>query len=107
MTKAVLAVYANAASPDQEGEFNTWYVGTHIPEVLALDGFVGARRFRLSEAQLGGGSDHQYVTMYDIDAPDVGAVLKGLTDGFKNGSVTFSATMSPGPVVVWDEQTAR
>lgn len=40
MPEAVLAVYANPSDPARDDESNTWYTETHIPEVLALDGFV-------------------------------------------------------------------
>jgi len=103
MPKAVLAVYTNPASADREDEFNSWYDGTHIPEVLALDGFVGARRYRLSDVQFGGGSDHRYVTLYEVDAPDVQAALQGLMKSFRNGALTMSDSMAPGPLVVWDQ----
>jgi len=102
MPKATLAVYANPADAAREDEFNAWYNDTHIPQVLALDGFVGATRHRLSSAQLGGTVEHKYVTFYEIDAPDVQAVLDGLSKGFANGAVTMSDAMSPGPVVVWE-----
>jgi hypothetical protein len=104
--KAILAVYANPAAPEREDEFNTWYIETHIPEVLGLEGFVGARRYELSAAQLGGSSEHRYVTHYDIDAPDVQQALKSLTDGFRNGKVTMNDSMAPGPIVVWEERTS-
>ncbi|MET0728667.1 MAG: hypothetical protein ABWZ76_10270 [Acidimicrobiales bacterium] len=62
MTDAILAVYANPADPTREDEFNAWYTDVHIPEVLALDGVVGATRYQLADAQLGSSGDHRYVT---------------------------------------------
>lgn len=103
MPKAILAVYTNPADAAREDEFNAWYDEVHIPQVLALDGFVGATRHRLSSAQLGGGAEHKYVTFYEIDAPDVQAVLDGLSKSFASGAVTMSDAMSPGPVVVWEQ----
>lgn len=52
---------------------------------------------------LGGWSDHEYVTLYAIDAPELQPVLDGLMTGFRQRSVTMSVTMSSGPIVVWEQ----
>ena len=62
MNPGLLAVW-NAIAPGDEAEFNTWYDGEHVPERLALPGFLGARRYRdLSAA-------HRYCALYDTDSP--------------------------------------
>jgi hypothetical protein len=103
MPNAILAVYADPADPAREDEFNAWYTDVHIPEVLALEGVVGATRYRLADAQLGRAGDHRYVTIYELDAPDLQAVLDGLMAGFGSGAVTMSDAMAPGPLVVWEQ----
>lgn len=40
----------NNPAGDEE-EYNRWYDEVHVPAVLQLDGFVSARRFRLSDAR--------------------------------------------------------
>jgi len=35
-----------------ESEFNDWYVGEHIPEVVGLEGFVTGRRYHCPESPL-------------------------------------------------------
>lgn len=44
MGGSVLVVYAKPVE-GKEQEFDEWYSRVHLPEVIALDGFVSARRF--------------------------------------------------------------
>ena len=39
-----MVVQTGPVSAEREDEYNDWYSGTHIPEVLAIPGFVAARR---------------------------------------------------------------
>jgi hypothetical protein len=107
MPKAIMAVYSNPADAAREDEYNSWYETTHVPEVLALPGFVGATRYRLADEQLGGESEHRYVAMYEIDADDVQATLNGLVEGFGAGKITMSDVIAPGPILVWEQVSER
>jgi hypothetical protein len=80
MTKAKLVVFTSPADVGAEDVFNHWYDTIHVPQLLELPGFVGARRYKLSGAQLHGDvppSGHHYVAEYDIDG-DVQAALDAL-----------------------------
>ena len=48
MTKkgdALLLVYADLIDSKHEEEFNAWYNTEHLPELLALPGFLDAARY--------------------------------------------------------------
>lgn len=107
MPKAIMAVYSNPAEAAREDEYNAWYRDTHVPEVLALPGFVGATRYRLADAQLGGESEHRYVAMYEIDADDIQTALNGLVEGFGGGKITMSDVIAAGPILVWEQVSDR
>ncbi len=49
-TIVIIHVESRPSSPDRDQEYNTWYDEVHIPELVALDGFVSARRLRPSTA---------------------------------------------------------
>jgi hypothetical protein len=49
--KALMVVGSNPATPEQEDEFNRWYVEEHFPDVLAVEGFTLARRYALSDVR--------------------------------------------------------
>ncbi|MBU4275630.1 MAG: DUF4286 family protein [Proteobacteria bacterium] len=47
--------------PAQEEEWNKWYNGVHVPQVLACPGFHRARRYKSPEGS------PKYIAIYDID----------------------------------------
>ena len=65
--------------PEREEEFNDWYNLEHIPQMVALPGFVSGRRYRVENAT------PKYLAWYDtIDetvepGPDFQAVVRGPT----------------------------
>ena len=75
-----LVVFTNPA-PGRNAEFNTWYDEVHLRDVLGVDGFVAAQRFRLAEAQLVDDRSFEYLAIYEIEADDVGAALEALNSG--------------------------
>lgn len=84
---SVLIVLTNAAA-GHEAEFNDWYDNHHLDEVLALPGFVSARRFTLSDDQLPedqmAPSRHRYLAIYDLDitpAQALGTLLEETQTG--------------------------
>jgi len=62
MSPGLLAVWNGIATEDEAG-FNAWYDGEHVPERLALPGFLAARRYRSDVAA------HRYCALYDTESP--------------------------------------
>lgn len=50
----------------REDEFNEWYSGVHIPEILALPGFRSAQRYEVADDAAAAGG-YRYATVYEID----------------------------------------
>ena len=50
-----------------------WYRDVHIPELLAVPGFLGARRFKIhpDDAAAADPGRPQYLIVYDIEADDI------------------------------------
>lgn len=48
--KHILVVMSNAAD-GREDEYNDWYTNVHLPDVLAIPGFVAAQRYKLGKEQ--------------------------------------------------------
>ena len=69
-------VQTNSTDPAREAEFNTWYDDIDIPDVLAVPGFMRARRglgqklpeFPSVDLKEGQG---KYVALYDIETEDI------------------------------------
>jgi hypothetical protein len=99
MPKAILLVESRPSDPSREDEYVAWYRDTHIPDVLAVPGFVGARRYKLRAA---GGTaadplDPSYVTVYEIEADDVGGPVKELGARSAAGLTSRSDAMQMDP----------
>ena len=59
--------------PTREAEYNDWYDGIHIPDVLNTPGFVRARRYQAKELRDGRG---KYMALYGIETDDIDKTLK-------------------------------
>ena len=79
MARHLLVVSTNPA-PGKEDEFNDWYSGTHVHEVVQILGFVSAQRFQVADAQLGEPGQFRYLALYELETDDVAATLQALRD---------------------------
>ena len=83
MPKSVLLVYTNCPA-NKEQEFNTWYDTIHVPDILAVEGFTAAQRFKLSgsgpkvQTAQGEPAVAQYLAMYEMESDDTRAAMKRL-----------------------------
>jgi hypothetical protein len=93
---AYIQTVMTAAVPGREDEFNRWYDDTHLPEVLALPGFVAAQRF----AQTGPGAADRprYLCVYEIETDDLAATLAAL--GAAAPTMTMSEAMDQQATVI-------
>jgi hypothetical protein len=69
MADAYFLVQSNAL-PGREEEFHTWYEETHVPDLLAIPGFVAVQRFRLSDARpvtVDTVNPYGYLAIYEIE----------------------------------------
>ena len=49
MARGKLIVFNEPASADVEDEYNTWYDGDHVPQILAnVPTITGAKRYRIA-----------------------------------------------------------
>jgi hypothetical protein len=76
--KHILLVLSNAVD-GRDDAFNTWYTGTHLPDVLKLHGFSAAQRFRISETQMSDNPvSYKYLAIYEVDEEKLPAVKDAL-----------------------------
>ncbi|MCX4090818.1 DUF4286 family protein [Nocardia sp. alder85J] len=78
------------ASPTvgKEDEFNEWYTGEHIPDMLKIPAVTSATRIRLRPV---GGTEKrpEYLTTYEVDG-DIDSLIKEIGVRTRNGD--FGAT---------------
>ncbi|MFF1832147.1 hypothetical protein [Paenarthrobacter sp. NPDC058040] len=61
--REILIALVNAVK-GKDDEFNDWYSNTHIPQVVALPGFVSAQRYETASV---GATGFRYATVYEIE----------------------------------------
>jgi hypothetical protein len=61
-----------------EEEYNRWYDGQHIDDVLAVPGFLGVQRFKLSAVPGMETPYWGYIAFYEIDRTKVAEAFAGL-----------------------------
>jgi hypothetical protein len=109
--KAILVVHTEPATPEQDAAYNEWYDGIHVPDVVALPGFVAATRYKVSETQMGhpAGDVPKYVAIYELEGDDLGAVLQGLGAGIGTGAVRMGDAPLGGKstMVLYEEVAPR
>jgi hypothetical protein len=88
MTSYKLMALSNA-KVDREDDFNRWFDQSHIPEVLAVEGFVSVQRLRLASHQrTPAPHPYKYAAIYSIETDDLKACLDGLGRAVQNGTKT-------------------
>lgn len=94
MARGILYVETRPISPETEAEYHTSYE-THLADVVAVDGFVSARRFTPL------GDDGPFVAIYEIDADDLQEARSRLLEASRSGKIASLASMQvdPPPVV--------
>jgi hypothetical protein len=70
VSRSVLLVFSNPAD-GREDEYNAWYTEHHLDEILAIDGFRLAQRFRLADDTLmtqdTPDAPYRYLALYEVE----------------------------------------
>ena len=84
VTKYIHLVFSDPPANVTEAEFNEWY-DAHVQEILAVDGWVAATRYRLEAVvgadQTGG---YRFLSLYELDVTPEQAVANLAAAGMGN-----------------------
>ena len=102
MAKGILYVETRASSPEELADYHKWYNEVHMPEIVAIDGFLSARRFEPV------GEDGPFICIYEIEADDIESVRANLTEATKSGrnSTPVGVVRDPPPTVLYYREIA-
>ena len=99
-------------TPGAEKEFNAWYTGQHLSDVLALEGFTAAQRFRFVPTRISTREPAPYMAIYEVadgqrEAAEAAllAALRGHRheDGTVTGRMPLSDALDPELTTWWFE----
>lgn len=80
MHTSVLLVYTDVDA-EQEEAFNQWYDAVHVPDVIGVEGFLAARRYKLAgPAPRGQEPISRYLAIYELADDDTRAAMKRLNE---------------------------
>ena len=97
----LLLAFTNAAE-GREDEFNQWYTGVHVPELLEIPGVVAAQRFEIDAPPDGPAPAHKYLAVYRLDRPG-NEVLGELMGRIGSGGLNMSDSLdiATAALTVW------
>lgn len=76
MKKATLVVLTKPVE-GKEDEYNEWYTGRHLDDVLKIPGFVAAQRFKIVGEALEG-QRWPYCALYQVEHDNLEEAIQGL-----------------------------
>jgi len=79
----------------QDEEYNRWYDGVHVPDVLAIAGFKSCKRHRIVDP---GDMQPRYMAAYTAVCEDPHALLGRLFESSKD--MIISPALDPSHVIV-------
>jgi hypothetical protein len=87
MTTYIQTVRTRALA-GREAEYRDWYVNTHIPQMLSLDGFVSAKLHRMVTADT---APAEFLCIYTIETTDLAATQSAM--------MAAGASVAPSPAM--------
>jgi hypothetical protein len=98
---ATLFVFSDPVA-GREDEYHTWYGETHLPELLSLPGFVGARRLSRADGGVAGfpGCPQGNIAMYELDG-DGEKALAAMMAASASGELHMSDALDMSSLVLW------
>ena len=78
----------------QEQEYNEWYQGAHLPDLVSIHGVKSAQRFRLSRTVVADRGPLPYLAIYDIETDDIDKTLNDLRTRVGSGEIYVSPALS-------------
>jgi hypothetical protein len=99
MPRGKLIVFNEPASPEVEEEYNAWYDGDHLPQILAsVPTITGAKRYRIAPGQNSSiPGAPRYLAIYDIEADDVMDAFRQLGRATMDGKVIMTDQIRSDP----------
>lgn len=95
-----LVVFTNPVE-GREDEYNEWYTGRHLDDVLAAAGFSAAQRFKWVPSKLSRNAPHNYMAIYEIDDEHREQAEKALLEAAGTAAMPISDAMDKRPVTWW------
>lgn len=105
MTKRCKLVVLTNCVEGEDEEFNRWYSDMHLDDVLKVQDFVAAQRFRLAGV-VSADKPYRYCAIYEVETDDPAAALARLQAKAGTPEMFVSDTLAPPAYAVLYEEIA-
>ena len=86
--------------PGREEELEQWYDTQHMPDVLKLDGFVAAQRFRIENGPQGADVPRwSLMGLYEIETDDIQATMAQIARVARTPAMPMTDAFDPATAV--------
>lgn len=93
--RSILVVHSKPVE-GREAEYDHWYSEVHLPEVIALDGFVAARRFRFVPKDADDVTpDLPFLAIYEVEPGRLEEARTGLARALEESKAALAAGEQP------------
>ena len=75
--RALLVVLSSPVSSERDDAYNDWYTNVHLPDVLAVPGYVRAARYKAFPGDRS--FEQEYLALYELEIEDLDA-LQAVSD---------------------------
>ncbi len=79
----------------REQDFNDWYQNIHLRDVVAVEAFKSAQRFRLNQSMVDEPSPWPYMAIYDVETDDIDGAIAELKRRAGTDRMVISDAMAP------------
>jgi hypothetical protein len=102
MSAAHISMVFSSPAAGREEDYDQWYEEVHLAEALAVPGYVGARRYRLSPDQPPGmpPAPADRLTVYELDRPPAEALAE-LAARLESGAISPPDSIDTGSIRSW------
>ena len=83
----------------REDDYNQWYQGIHIPQVLTIPGMQGAQRFKATRS-LNDRKPYPYLAIFDIETDNIAGVFAEMGRRAQANEITRCDAVDPNSYVV-------
>jgi hypothetical protein len=99
MDNHLMLVFSNPIE-GKEAEFNAWYEGTHIPEMLGTPGVVAAQRYETAQVEGIPTPPQKYLAVYEL-GDDPTKVMAAVNERGQSGAISRGENTDRESVSMW------
>jgi hypothetical protein len=89
----LMIVLTRPTGADTDDEYNEWYSGRHLDDVLVCTGVQSAQRYQYAGAP-GTGPAQQYLAVYEIDGSQIEDYQQAMNDARASGRMPLSPALA-------------